>query len=214
MDKKLVFEQVKELGLLAVLRGPSEEKTLRAVDALVKGGVKGIEITYSTPNAQTVVSKLVKKYSDEILVGMGTLTTPEHLQMALDNGAKFVVSPMFDPALTEDFVRSGLLSMVGCFTPSEVFHAYTLGADVIKIFPGRLAGPSYIKDLKGPFPNIPMMPTGGVNKDNLADWFKVGAVAVGAGSNLCPKDMVLNEQYDQITEVARDFVAAVNAVKS
>jgi len=214
MDKKLVFEQVKELGLLAVLRGPSEEKTLRAVDALVKGGVKGIEITYSTPNAQTVVSKLVKKYSDEILVGMGTLTTPEHLQMALDNGAKFVVSPMFDPALTEDFVRSGLLSMVGCFTPSEVFHAYTLGADVIKIFPGRLAGPTYIKDLKGPFPNIPMMPTGGVNKDNLADWFKVGAVAVGAGSNLCPKDMVLNEQYDQITEVARDFVAAVNAVKS
>ena len=214
MDKKWVFEQVRELGLLAVLRGPSEEKTVRAVDALVAGGVKGIEITYSTPNAQSVVNTLVKKYGDEILVGMGTLTRPEHIRMALDNGAKFIVSPMFDPALTEGFVESGLLSMVGCFTPSEVFHAHSLGADVIKIFPGRLAGPSYIKDLKGPFPDIPMMPTGGVNKDNLVDWFKVGAVAVGAGSNLCPKDLVLSEQYDQITEVARDFVAAVNAAKA
>ena len=213
MDKKIVFEQVKELGLLAVLRGPSEEKTVRAVDALVAGGVKGIEITYSTPNAQSVVNTLVKKYGDEILVGMGTLTRPEHIQMALDNGAKFIVSPMFDPALSEGFVASGLLSMIGCFTPSEVFQAHSLGADVIKIFPGSLAGPSYIKALKGPFPDIPVMPTGGVNKDNLADWFKVGVVAVGAGSSLCPKDMVLNEAYDQITEVARAFVAAVEAVK-
>lgn len=211
MNKQQVFAKVKELGLLAVLRGPSEDKTVKAVDALVAGGVKGIEITYSTPNAQSVVNTLVKKYGDEILVGMGTLTTPEHLQMAVDNGAKFVVSPMFDHDLTVDFVKSGLVSMVGCFTPSEAFHAYSLGADVVKIFPGRLAGPSYIKDLKGPFPDIPMMPTGGVNKDNLVDWFKVGVVAVGAGSALCPKDLVLNEQYDQITEVAKAFVQAVNS---
>jgi 2-dehydro-3-deoxyphosphogluconate aldolase/(4S)-4-hydroxy-2-oxoglutarate aldolase len=213
MDKKIVFEQVRELGLLAVLRGPSEEKTVRAVDALVAGGVKGIEITYSTPNAQSVVNTLVKKYGDEILVGMGTLTRPEHIQMARDNGAQFIVSPMFDPALTEGFVASGLLSMIGCFTPSEVFQAHSLGADVIKIFPGSLAGPGYIKALKGPFPDIPVMPTGGVNKDNLADWFKVGVVAVGAGSSLCPKDMVLNGAYDEITAVAKEFVAAVEAVK-
>ena len=213
MDKKLVFEKVKELGLLAVLRGPSEEKTVRAVDALVAGGVKGIEITFSTPNAQDVVSALVKKYGDEILVGMGTLTQPEHIRMALDNGAKFIVSPMFDPSLTEDFVKSGLLSMVGCFTPSEVFQAYKLGADVIKIFPGQLAGPKYIKDLKGPFPDIPVMPTGGVNKDNVAEWFNVGVVAVGAGSSLCPKNLVMEENYAKITEVARAFVDEVNACR-
>ena len=213
MDKKLVFEKVKELGLLAVLRGPSEEKTVRAVDALVAGGVKGIEITFSTPKAQDVVSTLVKKYGDEILVGMGTLTQPEHIRMALDNGTKFIVSPMFDPSLTEDFVKSGLLSMVGCFTPSEVFQAYKLGADVIKIFPGQLAGPKYIKDLKGPFPDIPVMPTGGVDKDNVAEWFKVGVVAVGAGSSLCPKNLVMEEDYAKITKVARAFVEEVNSCR-
>jgi 2-dehydro-3-deoxyphosphogluconate aldolase / (4S)-4-hydroxy-2-oxoglutarate aldolase len=211
MNKQLIFDHVKALGLLAVIRGPSEEKTLKAVDALVAGGVKGIEVTYSTPNAAAVVKALDEKYEDEILVGMGTLTKIEQVEEALENGAKFVVSPMFDIALTEAFVNSGLLSMVGCFTPSEVFHAYQLGADIIKIFPGRLAGPNYIKDLKGPFPDIPVMPTGGVNKDNLADWFKVGVVAVGAGSALCPKDLVKNEDYDQITKVAKAFVDEVNS---
>jgi 2-dehydro-3-deoxyphosphogluconate aldolase / (4S)-4-hydroxy-2-oxoglutarate aldolase len=214
MDKQLVFDRVKALGVLAVIRGPSEEKTLKAVDALVAGGVQGIEITYSTPNAAAVVKTLDKKYHDDILVGMGTLTKVEQVSEALENGAKFIVSPMFDPGLTEAFVNSGLLSMVGCFTPSEVFHAYQLGADIIKVFPGRLAGPRYIKDLKGPFPDIPVMPTGGVNKDNLADWFKVGVVAVGAGSSLCPKDMMKNGDYDQITKVAKAFVEEVNLYKN
>lgn len=103
---------------------------------------------------------------------------------------------------------------VGCFTPSEVFHAYQLCADIIKIFPGRLAGPKYIKYLKGPFPDIPVMPTGGVDKSNLEDWFKVGVVAVGTCSSLCPKDMVLNEEYSKITEVARAFVDEVNLHKN
>jgi 2-dehydro-3-deoxyphosphogluconate aldolase / (4S)-4-hydroxy-2-oxoglutarate aldolase len=214
MDKQLVFDRVKALGVLAVIRGPSEEKTLKAVDALVAGGVQGIEITYSTPNAASVVKSLDKKFGGKILVGMGTLTSIEQVEEALDNGAKFIVSPMFDPALTEAFVNSGLLSMVGCFTPSEVFHARQLGADIIKIFPGRLAGPGFIKDLKGPFPDIPFMPTGGVNKNNLADWFKVGVVAVGAGSSLCPKDLIKNEKYDQITEVAKAFIDEVNLYKN
>lgn len=214
MDKKVVFDKVKELGLLAVLRGPSEQKTVKAVDALVAGGVKGIEITFSTPNAPAVVKTLVKKYGDDILVGMGTLTESEHIRMAVENGAKFIVSPMFDPALTKEFVSSGLLSMVGCFTPSEVFQAYKLGADIIKIFPGRLAGPKYIKDLKGPLPQIPVMPTGGVDKDNVAEWFKVGVVAVGAGSSLCPKDLVLNEEYSKITEIAKAFVEEVNSCRN
>ncbi len=107
-----------------------------------------------------------------------------------------------------------MLSMVGCFTPSEVFQAYKMGADVIKIFPGRLAGPKYIKDLKGPLPHIPVMPTGGVDKDNVAEWFKVGVVAVGAGSSLCPKDLVFNEDYSKITEIAKAFVEEVNSSRN
>jgi len=213
MKKKFVFGKIKEFGLLAVLRGPTDHKTFRAVEALIKGGVKGIEITYSTPNAASVVNKLAKEFGEDILLGMGTLTKPDHIRMAKDNGAKFIVSPMFDPKLTKEFIESGLLTMVGCFTPSEIFAAYQLGADVIKIFPGRLAGPNYIKDLKGPFPEIPFMPTGGVNKDNVADWFKVGVVAVGAGGSLCPKGLVVGEEYQKITEIAKEFVEVVKSVK-
>jgi len=211
MNKKNVFEKIKKLGLLAVIRGSSEEATIRTVDALVEGGVLGIEVTFSTPNAGAVVRAIAKKYGDQIMLGMGTLTCKEHVSIAVDNGSKFVVSPMFDKELVEGFLESGLLSMVGCFSPSEVFHAYQMGADIIKIFPGQLAGPSYIKDLRGPFPNIPFMPTGGVDKDNVAEWFKVGVVAVGAGSNLCPKDLVLKGEYHKITEIAREFVNSVNS---
>jgi len=213
MNKKLVFDRISSLGLLAVIRGPSEQKTLKAVEALVKGGVKGIEITYSTPNACSVVNTLAKEYGEEILLGMGTLTEPEQVKLAADNGAKFIVSPVFEPTLAGTFIESGLLSMVGCFSPSEVFKAYKMGADIIKIFPGSLAGPSYIKDLRGPFPDIPFIPTGGVNKENIHEWFKVGVIAVGAGSNLCPKDLVINEEYEKITAIAREFVEAVNMAK-
>lgn len=206
MDKKTVFTRIRSLGLLAVIRGPSEEKTLKAVESLVKGGVKGIEITYSTPNASSVVNTLAKEFGEEILLGMGTVTEPDQVKQAADNGAQFIVSPVFEPALVEDFLESGLLSMVGCFTPSEVFKAYKMGADIIKIFPGRLAGPAYIKDLRGPFPDISFIPTGGVSKENVGEWFKAGVIAVGAGSNLCPKELMLNEEYDKITAIAREFV--------
>ena len=213
MDKQLIFKQVEALGLLAVIRGPSEQKTLNAVEALIDAGVKGIEITFSTPNAASVMNKLAQKHGDEILLGMGTLTEEKQIEMAADNGASFIVSPMFESSLTQAFIKSGMLTMVGCFTPSEVFRAYKMGVDIIKIFPGRLAGPNYIKDLRGPFPYIPFMPTGGVNKDNVADWFKVGVVAVGASSSLCPKELVKCEDYYKITEIAREFVAVVNSVK-
>ena len=213
MDKQLIFKQVEALGLLAVIRGPSEQKTLNAVEALIDAGVKGIEITFSTPNAASVMNKLAQKHGNEILLGMGTLTEEKQIEMAADNGAKFIVSPMFESSLTQAFIKSGMLTMVGCFTPSEVFRAYQMGVDIIKIFPGRLAGPNYIKDLRGPFPDIPFMPTGGVNKDNVADWFKVGVVAVGAGSSLCPKELVKCEDYYKITEIAREFVAVVDSVK-
>jgi 2-dehydro-3-deoxyphosphogluconate aldolase/(4S)-4-hydroxy-2-oxoglutarate aldolase len=213
MDKEAVFQRIKSLGVLAVIRGPSEQLTLKAVDALIEGGVLGIEVTFSTPNAPAVVGQLAKSYGDEILLGMGTLTSADQVSMAVDYGSKFVVSPMFDVPLTRAFVESGLLSMVGCFSPSEVFAAYRMGVDIIKIFPGSLAGPRYIKDLRGPFPDIPFMPTGGVDIDNVGEWFKVGVVAVGAGSSLCPKQLVLNGEFRRITEIARKFVEVVNAVK-
>jgi 2-dehydro-3-deoxyphosphogluconate aldolase/(4S)-4-hydroxy-2-oxoglutarate aldolase len=210
MNKSEMLEKVKALGLLAVIRGPSPELTVKMVEALVAGGVLGIEITYSTPNAEDVVQTLAKKFGDSIVLGMGTLTKPEQAQSAKNAGAHFLVSPICEPNLVKGMVDSGLLTMAGALTPTEVFQAYTLGVDVIKVFPGSLGGPAYIKALKGPFPYIPMMPTGGVNAGNVAEWFATGVVAVGAGSELCPPQLAKDGKFEEISKLAAAFVQVVN----
>ena len=209
MDKKQVVGKVKELGLLAVIRGPSPELTLKMVEALVAGGVVGIEITYSTPDAEGVVRKLADKFGDQILLGMGTVTEPDQVARAKAAGAQYLVSPVCDPDLIKAMVASGLAVMAGCLTPTEIFQSYKLGADVIKIFPGSLTGPSYIKAVHGPLPQIPMMPTGGVSAENVKDWFKAGAIAVGAGSNLCPPDLAKAGKFDEITKISAEFVQVI-----
>ena len=213
MNKAEVLEKVKTLGVLAVIRGPSPELTVQMVGALLAGGVSGIEITYSTPNAEEVVRTLVQKFGDEILVGMGTLTKPEQAQCAKDAGAKFLVSPVCEPTLVKSMVASGLPVMAGAFTPTEVLQAYNLGVDVVKIFPGSLGGPAYVKALKGPFPYIPMMPTGGVSASNVADWFAAGVIAVGAGSELCPPQLAKEGKFDEISKRAADFVKVIQAAR-
>ena len=213
MEKSTVIQKVKDLGLLAVIRGPSQELTVQMVEALINGGVLGIEITYSTPNAEDVVRTLSKKFGDQILLGMGTLTNPEQAISARDAGANFLVSPVCERELVTAMVASGLATMAGALTPTEVFQAYSLGTDVVKIFPGSLAGPSYIKALKGPFPYIPMMPTGGVNAGNVADWFAAGVVAVGAGSELCPPQLAKDGKFDEISRKAAEFVHVVKSAR-
>ena len=211
MNKTEMLEKVKELGLLAVIRGPSAELTVQMVEALINGGVLGIEITYSTPDAESVVKTLSEKFGDRIVLGMGTLTKTDQAESAKAAGANFLVSPICEPALVKSMVASGLLTMAGALTPTEVFQAYSLGTDVVKIFPGSLGGPAYVKALKGPFPYIPMMPTGGVSASNAADWFKAGVVAVGAGSELCPPDLAKAGKFDEITQKAADFVAVIKS---
>ena len=213
MEKNAVIQKVKDLGLLAVIRGPSQDLTIQMVEALINGGVLGIEVTYSTPNAEEVVKTLSKKFGDKILLGMGTLTRPEQAESAKAAGANFLVSPVCEPELIKAMVASGLATMAGAFTPTEVFQAFSLGTDVVKIFPGSLAGPSYIKALKGPFPNIPMMPTGGVNAGNVAEWFSAGVVAVGAGSELCPPQLAKEGKFDEISKKAAEFVQVVQKAR-
>jgi len=213
MNKVDVLEKVKDLGLLAVIRGPSAELTVKMVEALVAGGVLGIEITYSTPNAEDVVRTLSKMLGNGIVLGMGTLTKPEQALSAKEAGANFIVSPVCEANLVKSMVESGLLTMAGALTPTEVLHAYNLGADVIKIFPGSLGGPAYLKALKGPFPYIPMMPTGGVSAYNVAEWFSTGVVAVGAGSELCPPQLAKEGKFDEITKRAAEFVQVVKSAR-
>ena len=214
MDKQAVLDRIESLGLLAVLRGPSPELTVRMVEALAAGGVYGIEITYSTPNAEAVVAELAEKFGDRILLGMGTLIRPEQAASAKAAGAQFLVSPVCDPELVRAMVATGLPVMAGALTPTEVLQAHQLGSDVVKIFPGSMTGPSYIKALKGPFPYIRMMPTGGVNAGNIADWFAAGVVAVGAGSELCPPKLAKEGRFDEISERAREFVRIIEAARA
>ncbi|MBE3039035.1 MAG: bifunctional 4-hydroxy-2-oxoglutarate aldolase/2-dehydro-3-deoxy-phosphogluconate aldolase [Chloroflexi bacterium] len=209
LSKEEITNKVKEYGVLAVIRGPSAELTIKMVDALIAGGVKGIEITYSTPQAASVVRNLAERYGAEILLGMGTLTRPEQAEEATRAGATFLVSPICQVELTKAMLDTGLAVMTGALTPSEVFQAYTLGSSIVKIFPGSLTGPGYIKALRGPFPYIPMMPTGGVSLENIGEWFAAGAVAVGAGSELCPKQLAEAGEFDKISANARRFVEAI-----
>ena len=213
MDKLVLLAQIKQSGLLAVIRGPSPELTLKMVDALVEGGVTGIEITYTTPSAEEVVRSLHQKYGDSIMLGMGTLTDPSQVEAAKSAGARFIVSPVSDSMLVKAMVGSGLLVMAGALTPTEVFQVYQLGSDVVKVFPGSLTGPSYLKALHGPFPQIPLMPTGGVSLSNIHDWFAAGAVAVGAGSELCPPALAKEGRFDAISRRAQEFVEAVTAAQ-
>ncbi len=214
MSKQETLKRIEEVGVLAVLRGPSLELTLRMVEALIKGGVIGIEITFTTPNAASVVKELSRSFGDQIVLGMGTLTRPEQVEEALSAGSTFLVSPHTDPVLGKAMADSGVPVMMGALTPSEVMQARALGSDVIKIFPGSLGGPAYMKALKGPFPDIPMMPTGGVSESNLVDWFRAGAFAVGAGSKLCPKEYAFAGEFEKITQTATNFMAAIQAARA
>jgi 2-dehydro-3-deoxyphosphogluconate aldolase/(4S)-4-hydroxy-2-oxoglutarate aldolase len=214
MDKRTTLNKLKELGLVAVIRGPSPELTVRMVAALVEGGVLGIEITYSTPNAAGVVRTLDKQFGAQIVLGMGTLTETAQVEEAVGAGARYLVSPVCEPALGQAMVTSGLPVMIGALTPTEVLQAYKMGSDVVKIFPGSLVGPAYLKALKGPFPYIPMMPTGGVSAANVRDWFAAGAFGVGAGSELCPPGLAREGRFDEIARNAREFVRAVDAARA
>lgn len=213
MNKQQTLDIIKKLGVVAVIRGPSADLTIKMVDALISGGITGIEVTYSTPNAEQVVAELAYKYRDLIVLGMGTLTEPSQATAAKNAGAAYLVSPICEPGLVSAMVASGLAVMAGALTPTEVFQAYRLGSDVVKIFPGSLAGPAYVKALRGPFPYIQFMPTGGVSASNLGEWFAAGVIAVGAGSELCPPNLAKEGKFDEISRRAKDFVKAVQIAR-
>ncbi len=213
LQKQETLQRIEALGLLAVIRGPQPALTMRMVEALVAGGVRGIEITFSTPDAAAVVRDLDRQFGEEIVLGMGTLLCPEDAAAAQDAGARFIVSPMIDDALAAAMMHTGLPMMIGALTPTEVVRAHRLGSDVVKLFPGSAGGPSYLKALRGPLPHIPLMPTGGVSRDNVGQWFAAGAFALGAGSNLCPKELALAGRFAEIEAIARDYVAAVEAAR-
>ncbi len=201
-------------GVVAVLRAPSPEAALGAIDALVAGGVTGIEITYSTPDATAVIAETARRHGDAILLGAGTVTTPVQAERAVAAGATFLVSPGTTRPLAEAMHGTGAVTLLGAMTPSEVMSAVELGAAAVKIFPASLGGPAYLKALRGPFPDVAFMPTGGVNADNLATWLTAGAIAVGAGSELCQPAAMAAGRFGEIEATARRFTAALHAARA
>lgn len=202
------YQRLREAGVIAVLRAPSAEHAVRAVDALVAGGITGIEITYSTPDAAGAIREISARYGDRIVLGAGTVLTTQQAHESREAGAEFLVSPGTDPEVATAMRATGAAVALGALTPTEVMAAVRLGADVVKVFPSSLGGIPYLKALRAPFPHIAMMPTGGVTADNLGDWLQAGAIAVGAGGDLCPTDAMEAGRWDEITAIARRFADA------
>ena len=201
--------KLRQTGILAVVRAPSTESAIRGAAALLEGGVTGLEITYSTPDAPAVIRALRAEYGDKIYLGAGTVLTRVQAEDAVDAGAEFLVSPGTVAATVTAMKATGSLVMAGALTPTEVLTAVGLGADVVKIFPASLGGPSYFRALRGPLPDVPLMPTGGVTPGNIGDWFDAGAVAVGAGGDLCSTADLAAGRYDLVREKALNFSAAL-----
>lgn len=203
---------ISDAGVIATLRAPSADAAYRAVDALVEEGLIAIEITYTTPDAGAVIAGVARRFGDSVLLGAGTLTDTDQVAEARDAGAVFLVSPGFDDEVTPAIMTSGAMSMIGGYTPTEVQRLRRIGVDVVKFFPGSIGGPAALKALRGPFPDVTYIPTGGVTAANLADWFAAGAVAVGAGSELLPAPAVRDGDVVTIRANARLFLDARAAV--
>lgn len=204
-----LLADVRRTAIIAVLRAPTPEAAVSAVDALVAGGVTGIEITYSTPQPAEVIREIARRHGSGVYLGAGTITRPEQAVEVAEAGAQFLVSPGTVPDVASAMLATGRVTMLGALTPTEIMTAQNLGAHVIKVFPASLGGPGYLKSLRGPFPDAPLMPTGGVNPSNLAEWFSAGALAVGAGGDLVSAAALASGDWLAITETARAFVAAL-----
>ena len=206
MKKTEVLEQIFTSGVVAVIRLKDKQRLARVIDAVQSGGVKCIEITMTVPGAVEVIRELIPSVPKDVLIGAGTVTNRETALKVIDAGAAFVVGPVFNPEIVELCNQRDVAVMPGCFSPTEIFSAWSAGADIIKVFPATSLGPKYFKDVHGPFPEIRLMPTGGVTIDNVGDWVKAGAVAVGIGSDLLDKKAIAEERYEVLTERARRMV--------
>lgn len=213
-SKTEVLDRLIGDGLVPVIRADSSDGALRIADALVAGGIRTLEITMTVPDALTAIRAIADRLGREVLLGAGTVTGREMAEAAVDAGAEFLVTPCLVADVIAVAGARGVAVLPGALSPTEVFSAWSLGGDVIKIFPASNAGgASYLKALKGPFPQIPLCPTGGVNLQTIGDFIKAGAVAVGVGGELVSKAAIDAGDFGRITSLARQYVDALRAAR-
>ena len=213
MDKELVLTKICDSGVVAVVRAENGEKAKRIADACLEGGAPAIELTFTVPMAHKVIEELALTYQNgEMILGAGTVMDPETARIAILSGAQYVVSPYFNEETVRLCNRYRVPCMPGAMTIKEVVSAMEAGADIVKVFPGEAFGPKILKAIKGPVPQAKLMPTGGVDVNNVGEWIKAGASAVGAGSSLTAG--AKTGDYKAITALAKEFIKKVQEARA
>jgi 2-dehydro-3-deoxyphosphogluconate aldolase / (4S)-4-hydroxy-2-oxoglutarate aldolase len=214
MTTEEVRNKILEIGIVPVVRGASAQQAMHAAEAVCAGGIPIVEITMTVPGAIDVIAHLVKSMGKDVLIGAGTVLDVEAAGACIDAGAEFLVSPGFDLATVQFAKRQSKLIMAGALTPTEVIAAWKAGSDFVKVFPcGTVGGAKYIKALKAPLPQVPMIPTGGVNLNTAADFIQAGAAALGIGGELVSADGLKSGNVKIISEAARLYVDIVREAR-
>lgn len=213
MKKVNILSKLRKAGVIAVVRGNSKNEVIKAVEAIIEGGMKGIELTFTVPHAEEIIAELVEKYQNhsDIVIGAGTVLDSVTARIAILAGAEYIVSPSFDRETAEICNLYQIPYLPGCMTITEMKEALKAGVDIIKLFPGSAFGPSIVKAFKAPLPHLNIMPTGGVSLENMGDWFKAGVVAVGVGGNLLAP--VAEGNFAEVTKVAKQYMNQYRELK-
>jgi 2-dehydro-3-deoxyphosphogluconate aldolase/(4S)-4-hydroxy-2-oxoglutarate aldolase len=211
MGREETTARIRESGVVAIMRHTEASLAVEAAQALVRGGVDVVEVTLNTAGAAQMIRQLRERFGDRMLVGAGTVLSPKGVSDAVEAGAQFIVAPNTDARVIAQCARLSVPAFPGAFTPTEIVSAWEAGADAVKVFPVSSVGPRYIRDLRGPLPHIPLVPTGGVTAQNCAEYIKAGSVAVGAGSDLVEKGVVDRREFEELERRARAFADGVKA---
>ena len=214
MKRKDILRNILDGGIVAVVRTSSPEGAERAVEAVLNGGIRVVEVTFTVPGATDVIRRLAGTLGDDVVLGAGTVTSEERARAAIDAGATFIVAPNTDAETIRTAVSMDAVAIPGALTPTEVVAAVNAGADAVKIFPASTFGPLYITALRGPLPDVHYCPTGGVDLDNIPDYFAAGASMVGIGGNLVDKGLVADGNWAEITRRAQEFADAVQGART
>lgn len=214
MFKQDVVARILRTGVIAIVRLDSAESLQKVADAILEGGIDIIEFTMTTPGALGILESATAKFGDRVVLGAGTVLDPESARAAVLAGARFIVSPNLNPKTIELCHRYGAVAVPGVLTPTEIVAAMEVGADLIKVFPASLGGPDYIKAVRAPLPQAPLVPTGGVEVENAGDYIRAGAVAVAVGGSLVNKKWVAAGDFAKMTDAARRLAETVRAARA
>jgi 2-dehydro-3-deoxyphosphogluconate aldolase/(4S)-4-hydroxy-2-oxoglutarate aldolase len=215
LDTSEALQRLVDSGVVAVMRGADPDTAIEVASALADGGVTAFEITAENPDAMDLVAELSASFDESAaIVGVGTVLDSETARAAITSGAEFVVGPTFDPGVVETCNRYGVPVAPGVLTPTEAVTAYEAGADIAKVFPASSMGPGHLSSIAGPLPQIPLMPTGGIDSDNVADYIEAGAAVVGAGSAIMDDAAIEAGEFESLTETARDFTRTIEEARA